>query len=319
MTNLLPQVSMLSKEDRMKELVNLFLKGRRKTTLDAYKGDLEDFRIFSGAPSIDEAMKALLSLDHGDANFVALSYRNHLFERSLSSATINRRLAALRSIVRLANLIGLVYFKLEVSNEKMSLTKDVRGPDKAGIRAIFDFLESRRDNKGIRDLAIVTLFYSNGLRSFELINADMIDLDLEQNRLKILGKGRNEKEWVSIPEVTKSRLEAWIRIRGNSDGPLFLNLDRSKRCPGRLSLVGMYKIIERIGKDVGIKLRPHKLRHASVGEALQQAIQHGLRIDDVLKFSRHQSLQSLQAYLDSHDSPQGKISSFVASVISHRK
>lgn len=315
MTNMLPQVSLLSKEARMKELVNLFLKGRRKTTLNAYKGDLEDFRMFLGSSSIDEAMKALLSLDHGDANFVAMSYRNHLFERSLSSATINRRLAALRSIVRLANLIGLVYFKLEVANEKVAPTKDVRGPDKAGIKAIFGSLDRRKDIKGIRDLAIVTLFYSNGLRSFELINIDMSDLDLQQSRLKILGKGRSEKEWINIPDITKSRLESWIKIRGDDDGPLFLNLDRSRRRPGRISLVGMYKIIERIGKNVGLKLRPHKLRHASVGEALKQAIQHGLRLDDVLKFSRHLSLQSLQAYLDSHANPQGEIAGLVSQSI----
>ena len=316
MTNLLPQVSLLSKEDRMRELVNLFLKGRKKTTLDAYRGDLEDFRAFFGSASVDDAMKSLLSLDHGDANFVAMSYRNHMFERSLGSATINRRLAALRSIVRLANLIGLVYFKLEVSNEKVSLTKDVRGPDKASIKAIFDSLGHRTDKKGIRDLAIVTLFYSNGLRSFELINIDMADLDLAHNRLKILGKGRNEKEWIDIPNITQTRVEAWIQLRGTEDGPLFVNLDWSKRRPGRISLVGMYKIIERIGKNIGIKLRPHKIRHASVGEALQQAIQNGLRLDDVLKFSRHLSLQSLQAYLDTHENPQGTIADMVAKTLS---
>ncbi|WP_347358458.1 tyrosine-type recombinase/integrase [Bdellovibrio sp.] len=318
MTNLLPQVSMLSKEDRMRELVNLFLKGRKKTTLDAYQGDLEDFRMFVGSSSVDEAMNALLSLDHGNANFVAMSYRNHLFERSLSPATINRRLAALRSIVRLANLIGLVYFKIEVANEKVLLTKDVRGPDKDGIKAIFDSLSRRTDEKGIRDLAIVTLFYSNGLRSFELINIDMADLDLGHNRLKILGKGRSEKEWIDIPEITKSRIEAWIQIRGLDNGPLFINLDRSKRRPGRISLVGMYKIIERIGRNLGLKLRPHKLRHASVGEALKQAIQHGLRLDDVLKFSRHLSLQSLQAYLDAYGNPQGEISELISRTLKEK-
>lgn len=311
MTNLLPQVSLLSKEDRMRELVNLFLNGRRKTTLNAYKGDLEDFRNFVGSPSIDEAMKALLSLDHGDANFVAMSYRNHLFDRSLSSSTINRRLAALRSIVRLANLIGIVYFKLEVANEKVLLTKDVRGPDHVAIKLIFQYLENRIDKKGVRDLAIVTLFYSNGLRSFELVNIDLADIDLKNNRIKILGKGRNEKEWIEVPEITISRILAWIELRGDFEGPLFVNLDRSKMRPGRISLVGMYKIIEKIGTKVGLKLRPHKLRHASIGEALKLAIQNGMRLDDVLKFSRHLSLQSLQAYLDSHDNPQGKIATLV--------
>lgn len=319
MTNLLPQVSLLSKEDKMRELVNLFLKGRKKTTLQAYQGDLEDFRTFFGTSTISEAMKALLSLDHGDANFVAISYRNHLFERSLSPATINRRLAALRSIVRLANVIGLVYYRLDISNEKVLLTKDVRGPDQAGVRSIFKVLEERKDIKGIRDLAIVTLFYSNGLRSFELTNIDLEDLDLANNRIQILGKGRNEKEWIEIPRITKERMVAWIEVRGNSVGPLFINLDRSKLRPGRISLAGMYKIIERIGVRAGLSLRPHKLRHASIGEALKLAIKNGLRLDDVLKFSRHLSLQSLQAYLDSHENPQGKISSFICESILLKK
>lgn len=119
----------------------------------------------------------------------------------------------------------------------------------------------------------------------------------------------------TVPEITKIRILAWIELRGMLSGPLFINLDRSKLRPGRISLVGMYKIIEKIGSNVGLKLRPHKLRHASIGEALKQAIQAGLRLDDVLKFSRHLSLQSLQAYLDSHSNPQGKISSLVADKI----
>ena len=68
----------------------------------AYRADLEDFRASVGVANIGEAAGQLLSVSHGEANAAALAYKAHLVDRGLQAATINRRLAALRSLVKLA-------------------------------------------------------------------------------------------------------------------------------------------------------------------------------------------------------------------------
>ncbi len=98
------------------DLVRAFLSGRNERTVKAYSQDLSDFRIFMGASTMDEAAKVLLANGHGPANATALAYKTHLLEHGLQSATVNRRLAALRSLVQLARIMGLVPWHLEVRN-----------------------------------------------------------------------------------------------------------------------------------------------------------------------------------------------------------
>ena len=96
------------------DLVVAFFSGRNPRTLRAYRQDLEDFQGFTQAPSLQAAAALLTSQGSGPANGVALAYRASLQERGLSPATINRRLAALRSLVKLARVLGLVVWELEV-------------------------------------------------------------------------------------------------------------------------------------------------------------------------------------------------------------
>src|SRR4051794_14430322 len=73
-----------------------FLSGRKPTTIRAYQWDVGDFARFLGAGRPDAAVELLLGLSHGEANGLALAYRNAMVEKGLAPATINRRLAALR-------------------------------------------------------------------------------------------------------------------------------------------------------------------------------------------------------------------------------
>src|SRR5438067_6134352 len=95
-------------------LTDAFLSGKSPRTIAAYRQDLEDFRQFVSAATIDDAAKVLLGFGPGAANLTALNYRNHLHERGMAAATINRRLAALRSLVTLAQTVGMVSFELKV-------------------------------------------------------------------------------------------------------------------------------------------------------------------------------------------------------------
>ena len=100
-------------------LIERFLAGRSPNTRQAYADDLADFAAWLGlAPPA--AVAQLLDADGGAANGLALDYLNHLRELGRSRATVNRRLAALRSLVKLARLLGLVTWSIEVSGGNLT-------------------------------------------------------------------------------------------------------------------------------------------------------------------------------------------------------
>ena len=83
-----------------------WLAGRSPRTLRAYAGDLDHFARFAGAGSGGHAVDLLLGMSHGQANACVLAYRNAMTDGGLAAATIARRLAALRSVVKCARTSG---------------------------------------------------------------------------------------------------------------------------------------------------------------------------------------------------------------------
>src|ERR1043165_3462567 len=99
-------------------VVETFLAGRNERTLRAYRHDLEDFARFTGELSIASAARQLFELPAFEANVVAMNYRADLLRRGLQPASINRRLAALRSLVKLGAALGAITWELSLKNER---------------------------------------------------------------------------------------------------------------------------------------------------------------------------------------------------------
>lgn len=131
-------------------LLKAFLSGRSPRTLRAYGQDLRDFALWSRASSPEEAARLLLACEHGRANEVALEYRNSLLERKLSPATVNRRLAALRSLTKLARTLGMVPWSLDVEGVRSESYRDVAGPGRDGIRQLLDIITHLGRKAGVR-------------------------------------------------------------------------------------------------------------------------------------------------------------------------
>jgi integrase/recombinase XerC len=210
-------------------LVEAFLAGRSAQTLRAYRHDLADFAASSGAGGINEAAAQLLARGHGPANETALRFRTQLQARGLAPATVNRRLAALRSLVKLARTLGLIPWILEVEGVRAECYRDTRGPGHAGFRKLLEALAGRRDTKALRDRALLRLLYDLGLRRAEVVSLDVEDLDLAAGTVAVLGKGRTQRVKLTLPVATQRALTAWLAVRGVPSGPLFTTLDRASR------------------------------------------------------------------------------------------
>jgi len=291
-----------------RRLLEAFFGGRNRRTLEAYRQDLESFRAFTGAASLDEAAGLLLSRGLGEANGLALAFRTDLVEKGLSPATVNRRLAAVRSLVKLGRTLGLVPWTLEVAGLKSQAYRDTRGPGRGGFRRLLDELVDRTDRKALRDRAALRLLFDLALRRGEVVSLDVEDLDLEAGTVEVLGKGRLEKTGLTLPEPTKTALRDWLELRGPEPGPLFVNLDRAgkgRRLTGR----SLHRIVKALGRQAGLEVRPHGLRHAAITEALD--LTRG-DVRKVQRFSRHRDLRTLNLYDDAREDLAGEVARLVA-------
>ena len=296
-------------------LLDSFLSGKSQRTIEAYRRDLQDFKKFIGAESEKEAARIFLSAPLGEANSIALQYRKHLLERSLQATTVNRRLAALRSLTQMARTLGMIPWTLEVKNQKTEAYRDTRGPGVENFKKILTITEDRGDVKGIRDKAILRLLFDLGLRRGEVTALNVADADLERKTIHIMGKGRTQKTELSLPVPTMTALTEWLKLRGQQPGPLFLNLDRAQKGDGRISGKSIYRLVRGLGEKIGIKTRPHGIRHSAVTQAVKRAQANGIDLKEVLDFSRHKDVRTLMIYRDRERNVQGKLSELVAESI----
>jgi integrase/recombinase XerC len=284
-------------------LVQAFLAGRSAATLRSYRGDLRDFARWCGAASIEAAGELLLSAGPGGANEAALLYKAHLVGRGLAAATVNRRLAALRSLTRMGRTLGLIGWALEVEPLPAEAYRDTRGPGAEGVRRLLAQFAGRTDAKALRDTAVVRLLYDLGLRRKEVVSLDVADVDLAAGAVQVLGKGRQAKERVSLPPATAQALRAWLAARGAGAGPLFVALDRAHR-GHRLTGQAVYGVVRGLGERAGLRARPHGLRHAAITRALDLT---GGDVRSVQRFSRHRDVRVVQRYDDCRRDLAGEV------------
>ncbi|NQU22784.1 MAG: tyrosine-type recombinase/integrase [Candidatus Nealsonbacteria bacterium] len=295
-----------------RELVATFLAGCKASTLATYRQSLGDFARFVNAARAEDAARILLGRAHGDANHLALLYRADLVQRDLAASTVNGRLAAVRSLVKLGRTLGLVSWTLDVANVKARAYRDTRGPGRDGVRAVMESAGSRGDAKGVRDLAILKLLHDLGLRRAEVVGLDVEHVDLDARLILVQGKGQNDRESCTLPEPTAAALKAWLDARGVDPGPLFVNFDRAGK-GSRLSGRSVHRIVKRLGQQAGVHARPHGIRHAAITEALDRT---GGDVRAVQKFSRHADVRTLQHYDDARQDLAGKVARLVADAAS---
>lgn len=300
-------------------LVDAFLSGRSPGTLRAYEGDLRDFGKFLGGMGSAAAVGFLLSLPGGPANEVVLRYRSHLIGRGLAAATIARRLAALRSVVKMARMLGRCSFAIEIEDPKVQKYRDVRGPGLEGWHAMKVTAEAMAEgcmphrnvhpNQGVRDLALVHLIRTLALRRASAIGLDYEDLELDAERpaVWVHEKGKGQKVLKTLSRGVVASLRAWIAVRGDHPGPLFHRLDKGAGDGPITRLTGnaVYRLVRALGHRAGLtkRVRPHGLRH----EAITAAARKGWREDQIREFAGHSDPKTTARYIEADKDAAGKI------------
>lgn len=151
-------------------------------------------------------------------------------------------------------------------------------------------LELLRDScREIRDLAMIDLLSSTGIRVGELVRLNRCDIDFDARECVVHGKGDKERR-VYFDARAKTHMLAYLDNRIDTNAALFVSLQRPFR---RLKISGVEARLRKLGKDAGVKhVHPHKFRRTLATKAIDK----GMPIEQVQVLLGHSKIDTTLCY-----------------------
>ena len=264
--------------------VAIFEVGLSENTLDNYKRDLKDYILYLIERGVDSFSKVNFPL--------IIEYLIHLQKKGLSARSVARHLSALRGFHKFLYEEHITQNNPLEGVETPKLTKKLPTFLTEGeVEKILDCARKVSSPTKERDLAILELFYSCGLRVSELANLSLPDIILSERVLRIRGKGRKVRI-VPIGNVAMELLSDWLNIR-NAKKVTCSNVFVSVR--GKpLSRVAVWHVVKRYATLAGLgdRVSPHTFRHSFATHLLNR----GADLRAVQELLGHASISTTQIY-----------------------
>ena len=147
----------------------------------------------------------------------------------------------------------------------------------------------RQNVKNRRDLAIIDLLYSTGMRVGELVKLNINDIDFENKECVVLGKGNKQRK-VYFDAKTKIHIQQYLDSRNDDNNALFVSLIKPYE---RLEISGVEIALRKIGMKLGInKVHPHKFRRTLATKAIDK----GMPIEQVQHLLGHSKIDTTLEY-----------------------
>lgn len=247
-------------------------------TLDAYARDLAQFAKHCPSGELD--------------NFAAQRYVTHLVGLGLATASVHRKIAALRSFYD--HLVWLGVVEVNPFTGTRLPKREQRLPDAPHKDVVQECLDSiPPDTLGRRDKALIAFLFGTGCRIAEALSLTLADLgDLHRREVRVVGKGNKERVLV-VPafavEALRDYLEMsrkWLQKATNCDA-VFLSTGG-----GMWSYDAAEAAVRKRFARVGVTLHPHMLRHAAATHLLRS----GTDIRVVQEILSHKNLATTSRY-----------------------
>ena len=264
-------------------------------TVTGYLNDLEQFRAF--LQHSGHACNADGAIDiHQIDRLAVRSYLAHLHECRCSGTTMNRKLSSLSTFFQF--LCRENYLKTNIAKTISAPRKKDPLPAYLTVDEMFRLLELPGKDSfiGLRDRAMLELFYSTGMRISELVGLTLDALRLDERRVNVLGKGRKERV-LPLGQPAVNAVTAYLDqrrhllARTKPETPpqqLFLNARG-----GAITVRGVRKILARyLGPAFNARLTPHSIRHSFATHLLEG----GADLRSIQEMLGHASLSTTQKY-----------------------
>lgn len=265
-------------EDDSFELLKLFistkrLEGRSEKTLKYYKSTVEKM--------MHAINKNVMAITTDDLREYLAAYQNRPTVSKQSVDNVRHNLSSFFTWLEDENYI----MKSPVRRiRKIKTTTPIKETYSD------DEMERLRDScKEIRDLAMIDLLSSTGMRVGELVLLNREDIDFNERECVVLGKGEKER-MVYFNARTKLHLQEYLKSRTDDNPALFSEL----RSPNeRLEIGGVEVRIRKLGRAIGIKkCHPHKFRRTMATVAIDK----GMPIEQVQKLLGHEKIDTTLHY-----------------------
>ncbi len=261
--------------------------GSRRTMRGALRSIAQ---ILTGVP--DELRMPWHLVDYAHATLV----RTRLAE-TLSPATSNRMLAALKGTLKNAFKLGVISAE---HYTRVTMIEPVRGSrlpkgrclSVGELRAIFEVCDPKTA-AGARNAALMALLFGAGLRRSEVVALDLGSFERETGKLTVLGKGNRARTgWVTNGSL--DALEAWLAHRGDDPGPLFFPVRKGGRIERRRMTDGaVAELVHRLATKAKIpSMAPHDARRTFISALLDL----GADLATVQALAGHQSPTTTARY-----------------------
>ncbi len=249
-------------------------------TILNYQLDLNGFKTFIAGMPLEKVEYLTLR-----------RYLAVLKEKGLGARTVGRHLSALRSFFRFLTRDGYLKVNpmLVVSSPKLQKHLPSCLTEADVTRLIESaYAKDEKDERGLRDRAILETFYSTGIRISELVGLNISDVDVFSGIAKVMGKGRKERI-VPIGEAALSTIRHYLTKRKRETGALFLNKNGI-----RITTRGVRGIVDKYIRRVGIGsgVSAHTLRHSFATHLLNR----GADLRTVQELLGHVNLSTTQIY-----------------------
>jgi len=253
-------------------------KNYSENTYISYMNDLYYFFIF--------IKKDLDKVNENDIR----DYLEHLNLKKETSSSIRRRISSFKSFYKFLYLNGFMD-KKDYPLSKIAYPKmEKKLPKFIYYNDLLEILEeSAKDSDGTRDKLIIEMLYATGVRVSELVNIKYSDIDYNNRRIRVCGKG-NKERIVYFGEYALDALNEYTSThKKNEQGYVFTN---SKG--GALTDRGVRYIIEKLMNKLSVKVHvtPHVLRHTFATDMLN----NGCDIKIVQELLGHSSLRTTEIY-----------------------
>ena len=261
----------------------VFEAGLADKTLSAYSADIDGYLAHlarAGIESVEEVTREHI-----------LGHLLGLQKKGMSTRSIARHLSAIRRFHRFLREEGIASHDPSADFDTPRLTRSLPGVLSAiHVEEMLAAPDITTD-QGIRDAAILELFYSCGLRISELANLPLRDISLEESAVRVRGKGTKVR-LVPLGRHAVVRIRMWLEARSRGkvlDEALFLS-SRGKR----MCRTSVWRVVKRYAQAANVphNVTPHMLRHSFATHLLD----HGADLRAVQEMLGHSDITTTQIY-----------------------
>jgi integrase/recombinase XerC len=259
-------------------------------TVNAYLNDLISFENFIKTEFDSD--------DLSNANYSLIrSWIVTLVDAQISNTSVNRKISSLKSYYKYILKTKQIAISPLLKHKSLKTPKTLQIPfSEKELDEVLNLVTFPEGFEGVRDKLIIDLFYSTGIRRTELIHLKMLNIDLSNATLKVLGKRNKERILPLLPNIA-SQIKLYLTERAYleriTDNDIFFLTLKGVKMNDSL----VYRLINSYFSNVSEKVKksPHILRHTFATHLLN----NGADLNSVKELLGHSSLAATQIYTQS--------------------